>query len=261
MVREAIGVAETIELAKAEACKALGVDESQAEYEVLQLPEKKVLGLFGGKEAKVKAIIRETPLQEAQVYLENLIKAMGIENAEVSMECGEDNVSFVVSGEDASALIGRRGETLDAMQYLVSLVANHNEETYYRVSIDVGGYREKRRETLVALGKKHAVLAAKKGYRHAFEPMNPYERRIIHTAVQEIDGATSWSEGENFRRHVVIGPDQNSRRSFNKKGHRNDRGNQRRNNAVYSEPQEKREPKAVDDLSEKGVSRYGKVEF
>ncbi len=261
MIREAIGVAETIELAKAEACKALGVDESQAEYEVLQLPEKKVLGLFGGKEAKVKAIFKETPLQAAQEYLENLIKAMGIEGAEVNMECGEDNVSFVVSGDDASALIGRRGETLDALQYLVSLVANHNDGEYYRVSIDIGGYREKRRETLVALGKKHAILAAKKGYRHSFEPMNPYERRIIHTAVQEVEGATSWSEGENFRRHVVIGPDQNSRRNFGRKGHRNDRGNQRRNTSFHSEPAEKREPKAVDDLSEKGVSLYGKVEF
>ncbi len=193
-----------------------------------------------------------------------MIKAMGVEDVEVDMACEENVVTFTILGDNASQLIGRRGETLDALQYLVSLAANHIDETYYRVTIDIGGYREKRRETLVALGKKHAVLAAKKGYRHSFEPMNPYERRIIHTAVQEIEGATSWSEGENTRRHVVIGPDRSSNRNFGKKGgYHGGRGgyNKKHTSSYSSEPVEKREPKVVDDLSDRGVSLYGKVDY
>ncbi len=261
MIREAIGVADTIEKAKEEACKALGVDASEAEFEVLQLPEKKVLGLFGGKEAKVRAFVNPSPLDLAKGYLEKMISAMGIEGTSIEMSCEDNNVDFVISGDNASMLIGRRGETLDALQYLTSLVANHVDDNYYRISINVGDYREKRKETLSALGRKHALLAARKGFKHSFEPMNPYERRIIHTAVQEIEGATSWSEGENARRHVVIGPDQNARQNYRRRSGYSKGGYNKNKSYSSSESFEKREPKVVDDLSDKGVSLYGKVEY
>ena len=105
-----------------------------------------------------------------------------------------------------SILIGRRGETLDALQYLAGLVSNHVENSYYRVTLDIGNYREKRRETLEVLGRKIAAKAVRTGRNTSLEPMNPYERRIIHTAVQTVEGAKSWSEGEDLGRHVVIGP-------------------------------------------------------
>ena len=93
-------------------------------------------------------------------------------------------------------MIGHRGETLDALQYLSGLVANHVDNSYYRITLDIGNYREKRRETLEALGKKMAAKAVRTGRNTSLEPMNPYERRIIHTAVQTVEGAKSWSEGE-----------------------------------------------------------------
>ena len=97
-------------------------------------------------------------------------------------------------------------ETLDALQYLSGLVANHVDNSYYRITLDIGNYREKRRETLEALGKKMAAKAVRTGRNTSLEPMNPYERRIIHTAVQTVEGAKSWSEGEDLAAHVVIGP-------------------------------------------------------
>ena len=103
-------------------------------------------------------------------------------------------------------MIGHRGETLEALQYLSGLVANHVDNSYYRITLDIGNYREKRRETLEALGKKMAAKAVRTGRNTSLEPMNPYERRIIHTAVQTVEGAKSWSEGEDLARHVVIGP-------------------------------------------------------
>lgn len=100
----------------------------------------------------------------------------------------------------------RRGETLDALQYLTGLVANRVDNAYYRVTIDVGNYREKRDKTLAELPVRSAARAAKTGRKTSLEPMNPYERRIIHTTVQEIEGATSWSVGSEPNRHVVVGP-------------------------------------------------------
>ena len=115
--------------------------------------------------------------------------------------------ALILSGEDIGFIIGHRGETLDALQYLASLVANHVDGSYFRVTLDVGNYREKRKETLEALGKKMAARAVKTGRNSSLEPMNPYERRIIHTAVQTVEGAKSWSEGVDQGRHVVIGPE------------------------------------------------------
>ena len=112
-----------------------------------------------------------------------------------------------IDGDNVGFIIGHRGETLDALQYLAGLVANHVDEEYYRISINIGNYREKREKTLEILGRKLAFKAVKTGAKTSLEPMNPYERRIIHTAVQKVRGAASWSEGENMQRHVVIGPD------------------------------------------------------
>ena len=133
---------------------------------------------------------------------------MTLSSVEIEKNTTDENaVEFNLSGEEVGFVIGRRGETLDALQYLTSLVANHGEEPYIKVTVNTGNYREKREKTLEILGRKLAFKAIKTGRKTSLEPMNPYERRIIHTAVQKVNGAISWSEGENAARHVVIGPD------------------------------------------------------
>ena len=271
MIKEAVAQGSTVEEAFARACAELGVDSAEATCEVLELPTKKTFGIFGGKPAKVRAIIElpdpvvekpkaepvkkaeqpkkaektEKPVKaektaapspavstlvpaaapvdgvdpaaEAAAYLKRVLGAMGLTDVEVEITREENSAALSLTGGDISFIIGHRGETLDALQYLSSLVANHVGETYYRVTLDVGNYREKRKTTLEALGRRMAIRAVKSGRNSSLEPMNPYERRIIHTAVQSIEGATSWSEGEAQSRHVVIGPEGGERR-------RSDRG-------------------------------------
>ena len=201
MLREAIATGDTIEQAKEAACRELGVESYEAEFEVLQLPVKKTFGLFGGSPAKVRAFIRTSPADAAVDYLRTILGHMGVTDVTFTVKEEENGALISISGEDVGFIIGHRGETLDALQYLAGLVSNHVENSYYRVTLDIGNYREKRRETLEVLGRKIAAKAVRTGRNTSLEPMNPYERRIIHTAVQTVEGAKSWSEGE-----VVIGP-------------------------------------------------------
>lgn len=226
MIKEAKATADTIEEAKALACKELNISVEEASFEVLQQPEKKKFGLFGGNPAIVRAYIEITPLASAQKYLLNILQKMGIENITVEAEETEDGAVLNIIGEEIGFIIGHRGETLDALQYLTGLVANHVDNSYYRISVNIGNYREKREKTLEILGRKLAFKACKTGAKTVLEPMNPYERRIIHTAVQKVRGATSWSEGESIQRHVVIGPDPNQKPTYsnNSRGGYNNRG-------------------------------------
>lgn len=206
MIKEAIATGDTVEAAKEAACRELGVESYEAEFEVLELPVKKTFGLFGGSPAKVRAYVKTKPAQVAADYLRELLKHMGVGDVEFSIQEEENGAVITITGDDIGFVIGHRGETLDALQYLSGLVSNHVENSYYRITLDIGNYREKRRDTLDVLGKKMAAKAVRTGRNVSLEPMNPYERRIIHTAVQTVEGAKSWSEGEDTGRHVVIGP-------------------------------------------------------
>ena len=278
MVKEAIATGATIEEAHKKACAMLGVETTEAEFEILELPEKKKFGLFGGNPAKVRAFIRETPADVAVNYLRAIMGGMGLHNIDVEVREEEAGAELVLTGEDIGFIIGHRGETLDALQYLASLVANHVDESYYRITLDVGNYREKRKETLENLGKKMAARAVKTGRNAALEPMNPYERRIIHTAVQSVEGAKSWSEGEDLARHVVIGPEggerfvkRDNRRGGNRNGgkggyNRSERGGERRENrggqrrdggnrSSRPAPAQPAAPRVLDDVT----TPYGKI--
>lgn len=232
MIKEAIKEAETIEEAKALALEELGVNEDKAQFEVLVQPEKKKFGLFGGSLAKVRVFYEETPTDIAKAYLADVLTKLGVTNVVVEATETEDGAEFDVNGDDIGFIIGHRGETLDALQYLTGLVVNHIHDEYFRVIINIGNYREKREKTLEVLGRKLAFRACKTGEKVSLEPMNPYERRIIHTAVQKVRGATSWSEGENLQRHVVIGPDR-KKQSY---GNRNGRYNSGYGNRNSSQP-------------------------
>ncbi|MCH5298506.1 MAG: protein jag [Ruminococcus sp.] len=224
MIKEVIGTGETELEALADAKAQLGLsDEDEVEFEVINRAEKKVLGLFGGKLAKVKVTVKGSPADTAEEFLKSVIGAMNLTDITVNVEKNEDSATFNIEGEDVGFVIGRRGETLDALQYLTSLVANHVDNSYFKITVNTGNYREKREKTLEILGRKLAFKAVKTGRKTSLEPMNPYERRIIHTSVQKVKGAISWSEGEGAGRHVVIGPDPKERRGgrgYNRRGQR-----------------------------------------
>ena len=143
-------------------------------------------------------------VEKAAAYVTEILGAMGLSNFTVTPRYYEENVRLQLTGEQIGSVIGRRGETLDAIQYLASLVANRGEGEYSRLSIDSGNYREKRARTLEALARKLANQAVRTGRSVTLEPMNPYERRIIHGAVSSVKGATSSSTGVEPNRRVVI---------------------------------------------------------
>ena len=319
MIKDAVATGENVEIAFANACKALGVETIDAECEILEMPQKKTLGLFGGRPAKVRAYIEmpdevkpappippspvvlrqepaaeipkqdsmpvevpapvsgaEDPAENAAAYFKTILAGMGLPDATVDVNRNENGASLTLNGGDIGFVIGHRGETLDALQYLTSLVANHSDGAYYRLTLDVGNYREKRKETLEALGRKMAYRAVKIGRNASLEPMNPYERRIIHTAVQAVEGAKSWSEGEDQARHVVIGPEngeryqsrRDNRRSGGRGGYRNggNRGYDNKERRNGGKPQRNSSQRAPQPRSggpkadDPGAPIYGKIE-
>jgi len=176
-----------------------------------------------------------TKSQAVADYIKSVLTAMGAADAVVTPRYTQSGVRFTLSGPDLGVVIGRRGETLDSLQYLAGLVANRMEGDYLRITIDSGNYREKRERTLEALARKLALQAVRTGKSQTLEPMNPYERRIIHAAVSQIRGATSASTGEEPNRRVVIKstvPPRGDRSErggeHSDRGDRGDRGGDRR---------------------------------
>ena len=187
--------AKSVDEAKALALLELGIEnEEDAEIEVLDEGTKGFLGL-GSKGAKVSASVKDTNAAVAKGFLTQVFEAMGIE-AEVGAKTGEESLDVEISGERMGLVIGKRGDTLDALQYLTSLVVNHESDDRVRVILDTENYREKR------LAEK----VARTGKKHTLEPMNPYERRIIHANLQGNEDVTTFSIGEEPYRKLVIAP-------------------------------------------------------
>lgn len=224
-------------------------------------------------------------VQAAKKYLTDVLHALGLENFEINAIKREGNVVLDITGEKLGVVIGRRGETLDSLQYLTILASNRTEESYCRISIDCNGYRDKRRGTLESVAKRTAAKVLKQGRKIALEPMNPYERRIIHSCVAEIEGVSSHSTGVEPYRKVVIYADKpkfdNSRRprrSGNDRGEHRGSGNTRnyRQSTGFStsfEREYKRRSYEPDENAdagefsketvdaEKNASLYGKIEL
>jgi len=327
MIHEAIATGATIEEAQENAKKALNAPESaDVRTEILAMPTKKVLGLFGGSPAKARAYYeapdapapkekkaapakaekkeapkapakaetkKEAPVAAPEVkeedvkisvadsksltaavdYLKKVLAGMGVAQVETEAYRTKDNEVIIEldCGEDYGIVIGRRGETLDAVQYLTRLVANKYKtaDEYSRISVNVGNYREKRKNTLRELAKKNAEKVLKYGRNVTFEPMNPYERRIIHTTIQEIEGVTSHSVGADAGRRVVITlaegtkPTHPSKGGYNNRrggkggyGNRNQRGG-RGNGRSQTVEAPARAPRT--DAGAEKVSLYGKI--
>lgn len=243
MIKEAIATASTRDEAIQKAKAALNAPlNADVKFEIIQDAQKKVLGLFGGKDAKVRAYYEapdevvtekkkavqtapkapakaaEAPAKKAEKsaisadddaaiknYLTTIIKGMGIEDITISAHDEDEETVYELStSESHGALIGRHGETLDSIQYLVRLFANKNTQGKKKISLNVGDYREKRAESLKEFATRSASQVLKYGRNVKLDPMNPYERRIIHTAIQAIEGVTSHSVGYDDERRVVI---------------------------------------------------------
>lgn len=229
-------------------------------------PEKKAEEEPAAPKAREVSEAEEAKAAVAESYLRGILQKMGMEGITVERRFGKDGVIFNLSGSKVGGLIGRRGETLDAIQYLTSLCCNRGGGDYLKVSIDSGDYREKRKETLEALAKKIAGQVVKSGRSTALEPMNPYERRIIHSAVQTVEGATSKSVGEDPYRKVVISSKNSVKRSrppydrSRRSGGRRDGGeNRSRERSQSPRPPQKPAEKPKDEAAE--LPLYGKIEL
>ena len=198
--------AKTVDDAITAACQKFLVTSDRLEYEVMEEGSSGFLG-FNAKPARIKAKVKETVEDKARAFLDDVFAAMHMTVlVEVSFNEEEKVMDIELKGDDMGVLIGKRGQTLDSLQYLVSLVVNRDSDDYIRVKVDTENYRKRRKETLENLAKNIAYKVKRTKRSVSLEPMNPYERRIIHSALQNDKFVTTHSEGEEPFRKVVISP-------------------------------------------------------
>ncbi len=193
----------TIAEAVSSALIDLGTTRDRVKIEILEEPTKGLFGIFGGKQAKVRVTLKDDPEEKASKFLKEILDNMGI-TARLDVNLKGNDLYIEIFSKDSAILIGRRGQTLDSLQYLVSLVINNGEDEYIRVILDTEKYRSKREETLRKLANKLAYKVRKYKKEIVLEPMNPYERRIIHSTLQSNRYVGTRSEGEEPYRKVVI---------------------------------------------------------
>lgn len=265
--------AKTVDEAMALAAEEFKAPVEKISFTVLEEPKK---GLFGMKgEAKVEAEYEKTKPELAADYIVTVMESMGFATPNIEISEIEGGSLLEISGEGVEGIIGRRGETLDALQYLASLVANRNDKSYYRIATDCCGFRDKRKVQLEELAKKMVAKAKRTGRTVALEPMNPYERRIIHAAVSQIENASSRSVGEEPYRKVLISSADSDRQGGYRGGRRGDKGDRnskggRRNGRRREEfkarsldisssfEKDYKKPKPEDEI---GSGLYSKIEF
>lgn len=221
--------AKTVDDAIIEAGIKLGVSTENMEYEVIEKESSGFLGL-NKKPAKIRAKQKEEEKPAVEDFLVKVFTAMGVKaEAEILFDEEEKVMNINLTGDDMGMLIGKRGQTLDSLQYLVSLVANKDSDTYIKVKLDTENYRERRKETLENLAKNIANKVRRTRHSVALEPMNPYERRIIHSVLQNNKFVETHSEGEEPYRKVIISMkkgvrDFSNERYYGKSSYGNNRG-------------------------------------
>ena len=207
MKKELIVTAKTVEEAKEKAAAELGIAVENIEFTVLEEGKRGFLGI-GATEAKVCATYTLGGSDIALAFIEQVVKDMELDLTVAKKEGNNDDILITVDGEGAGLLIGHHGETLDSLQYLANLAANKKikgeKHDYVKVTLDIEGYRAKREETLRALARRMAAKVVKYKKSVMLEPMNPYERRIIHSEVQHVQGVSTNSIGSENNRRVVM---------------------------------------------------------
>lgn len=203
-------VARTVDEAIAEALRELNVEREDVEVTVLEEGNKGFLGILGSKQAKVRVDKKipeyEVKLEAAVEFLQELLGHMGLA-PEVSGQADEESINLRIDGDDLGILIGRRGQTLDSLQYITSLAVNRQGGEWMRINLDIGEYRAKREETLRSLAQRAAMKAESSNRRVALDPMNAAERRIVHQELQGFPGVITQSEGQDPYRRVIILPE------------------------------------------------------
>lgn len=196
--------AKTVSDAITEACQKFGVTSNKIDYQVIEEGSSGFLGI-GSKPAVIKVALKNNIEDNAKNFLNDVFAAMNMTVVvDVKYDEEEKSMDIDLSGDDMGVLIGKRGQTLDSLQYLVSLVVNKESEDYIRVKVDTENYRQRRKETLENLAKNIAYKVKRTRRPVSLEPMNPYERRIIHSALQNDKYVTTHSEGEEPFRKVVV---------------------------------------------------------
>lgn len=196
--------AKTVDDAITEACQKFSVTSDKLEYEVVEEGSSGFLGI-GSKDAVIKARVKSSVQDKAKDFLKDVFEAMNLTVVvDVKYDELEKTMDIDLSGDEMGVLIGKRGQTLDSLQYLVSLVVNKDVEDYIRVKVDTENYRKRRKDTLENLAKNIAFKVKRTKRPVSLEPMNPYERRIIHSALQNDKYVTTHSEGEEPFRRVVV---------------------------------------------------------
>jgi spoIIIJ-associated protein len=195
----------TVEEAVAAALEELGANEDEAQIEVLEEPAKGLFGILGSKDARVRVSLKESREDAAKRFLSQVLETMGYAPA---METAvEDGYVFInVLGDDLGALIGHRGQTLSALQYLVNLAVSRSTAGDERIVLDIEGYRKRRERTLQTLAQRLAERVRRTGHSVALEPMTAQERRVVHTTLQDDPQVVTKSEGEDPFRKVIIYP-------------------------------------------------------
>lgn len=194
----------TVSEALENALKELKLTEDRIEYEVLDEGSKGFLNLIGGKPAKVLVKVKKDYKEDVRLFLRNILDNMKVQ-AEIRIREEKDVINIDLTGPKMGIIIGYRGETLDSLQYLASLVVNKDHDIpYKKVVLDVENYRKKREETLIRVAEKTAYKVRKTRRPYKLEPMNPYERRIIHSALQDNKYVYTFSEGDEPHRRIVV---------------------------------------------------------
>lgn len=207
-MKKVITTGKTVELATELALKKLGVPRDRVTVTVLTQPRRGFLGLFGKRDAEVEVEIPQLdPIEETKKFLGDVLAAMSLQEVRIDVEQTSDTeYEIKLSGASIGILIGRRGATLDALQYLVNLVANKHSERFLKIVLDAEDYRMRRKETLERLAERLADKALMQKRDIMLEPMTPVERKVIHSYLQHRTDVVTFSHGDEPYRKVVISP-------------------------------------------------------
>jgi len=193
----------TIEEAVQSGLKQWNVPEERVKVRVLEQPSKGLFGLIGAKEAKVELELIPDPLEEAASFLQDIFRTMNLQ-VRIDRDQTEDSVLFRLNGKELGILIGRRGQTLDSLQYLANIVANRYSDSHIRIVLDAENFRSRRKQTLEQLSARLAKQVVRTGKEVVLEPMSSHERKIIHSSLQHHPDVKTFSKGEEPNRRVVI---------------------------------------------------------
>ncbi|WP_010648903.1 RNA-binding cell elongation regulator Jag/EloR [Oceanobacillus massiliensis] len=204
-MREITASGQTVEEAVLSALEQLNTTRDQVEIDVIDEGKKGVLGIFGSKPAIVKVARAKNPVQEAEKFIKEVTSNMNL-NVELTTTVEGNHITYEMDGENIAIIIGKRGQTLNALQYLVHLAINKDSKDYFTVTLDAEGYRTRRKATLESLAIKMAEKAKRINKKVALEPMPAFERKIIHSTLQDNGGVSTYSDGIEPHRHIVIKP-------------------------------------------------------